>query len=424
MRKRTLVALVALASALALGILVYRYRSSGTAAVAPAEPPAVQALTLPNGLAVELVAAECGDSVALAVAFGVGTDHDPPGQSGMVRVLERALAASVGGVATAQFESGSAHSLYSVVLPRDQVDAELVRIAARLTRLELTEAQFVAARAAVLADIEQRSGGDPELTALTYAAESIQPSPGGGRRGGVASEVEGIDRDAAVAFWAAHFKPRNARLVVLGNVDRAAATTSIEQALTPIEAGKPPSPRPPGESRVIGTLVMGETPSAVAMAVPAPPPEDERFSTFLLLAARLSSAAPGAAWTARYDPVRLPETLFVTGPVGPAEGAEPAAARIRADALRKLQSPLAPADRAAARERFGGFIGLGELQPRECAGDPRALAIARARRGQLDLAKLKLTDALDAATQDAFAAGTSFFDASRTTTVIAGGAIR
>jgi len=64
--------------------------------------------------------------------------------------------------------------------------------------------------------------------------------------------------------------------------------------------------------------------------------------SFLVLAARLMGEAPGSrGWAASYDPVAVPEALFVTGAVRPGEGAEPAAAPIAErgrNAFRNLQT--------------------------------------------------------------------------------------
>jgi zinc protease len=424
MRKLRPLLLVAIGSAVALSYGYYscqkreRDDESRTAALA------VQPFKLPNGLEVELVAGACGDDVALTVLFEIGANHDPAGQSGMAELVARTLSASAPERAKRTVESGSDYILYSVVAAGDQLLGEIDAAAASMMRLQVGAVELRAARAQVLEELAKRSGGDAPLTAMTYAAESLQPSRGNGRRGGVADEVEAIDPPAVDSFWRAHFKPSNARVVVLGRIDATKVRAHVEQAFGQIPAGKAPALRPPTESTVIGNLVMGDAPTAVALAVPAPEPSDPVYPAFLVLAARLIGAAPGSLdGAASYDPLARPETLFVTGVVQPGEGAEPAAVRLRSEATKLLAPALTPADVAAARERFGLFLGLHELDPKSCAADPRGIAVARARRAQLDLGKLNLGEALDKTTQQQLDEAAALFAPKRTTAVIAGGTI-
>jgi zinc protease len=382
-----------------------------------------QTFRLTNGLTVELVTGPCGDEPALVVLFGVGVDHDPPGRSGMAHVLEHVLSsrASTEG-AERLIEVGSEHTAYSVVAPRDRLLHELDEAAGRMAALELTGADLDRARAAVLESIARRSGGDAAATAMSYAAEAVQPARGHGRRGGIAAEVQAIELAELEAFWQAHFKPSNARLIVVGSYDAAAVRRRIESAFGPLPAGSPPVLRDPADSTVTGTLVMGDAPAAVAVAVPAPALSEPLYPAFLILAARLASASSRGTWESRFDPLARPETLFVTGPLSPGERPEPAAARLRAEVAAITARPLAPADVGAAQARFGPFLGLHADDPATCASDPRAFAYARARRAQLDTSRL--AGALEATTPEQLEQAAALFAPRHTAAVIAGGEIR
>jgi hypothetical protein len=261
------------------------------------------------------------------------------------------------------------------------------------------------------------------MMAMSYAAESIQPTRGNGWRGGVASEIEAIDVAQVAAFWRAQFTPRNARIIVVGDYDPRRLRARIERSFGALPAGTAPRSREPANATVTGTLVMGDAPSAVALAVSAPAPSAPDYAAFLILAARLlGHTSPD--WTARYDPLSLPETLFVTGPVRSTERPEAAADRIRTDIARVLAGPRTPRDVAAARDRFGLLLGLHQLEPASCRRDPRALAVARARRAQLGLDELPLARTLAATTQEQLAEAAARFDSRRSAAVIAGGTIR
>jgi hypothetical protein len=392
---------VLLAAVLGLGYVYYANRET------PSEPPIAAApepesFNLANGLSAELARAECNGQIALAALFSVGTDHDPPERSGMTQLIERVLSSKL--AAPRAFHGGSDHSLYAVSVGADGLSAELDALASLLTRLEIDDAALAAAKTALIDSIQARSGGDPALTARTLAAEAIAPSPGKGRRGGIVEEIEVIERSELEAFWHTHFAPKNLRLTLVGAIGDG-ARAQIERAFAPLAAGKPPATRPPTETKVIGTLVMGDAPSAIAIAVPVPPPSDASFPTFLLLAAAVS---------ATYDPLVHHEMLFVDGSVATGEAAEPAAARVRAE----LDAKLDQGDVAIARKRFDVLLGHGGCD------DPRRLALARARRAQLGLDARRLDAQLDAVSEESRAAAVALFDTKHTTAVIAGGAIR
>ena len=376
------------------------------------KPPTltVTAFELPNRLRVEVVAGPCGDDAAVVLLHDVGTDHDPAGASGMGHLAERALAPSARPI-----QIGDDYTLYAARVPREGVGAAVTGAATGLATIDVAPAELERARAEVQADLVARHGGDATRTATSFAAESVQPTSGGGWRGGVAAEVAAITSDTLKAHWRASYAA-DARLVVVGRVDAAALRGQIEAAFAALPAGSPPTRRPPADATVTGTLVMGDAPAAVAIAVPAPSPSAPTYAAFLILAARLPATA--------YDPIVAPHTLFVTTAMSPGEAADAAAARLRADTDAILARPLATADFAATRARYASLLGLDALDPTACAKDPRGFAIARARRAQLGVDGARLAAAIANTTPAELAAALVLFDAKHTAAVIAGGAIR
>jgi hypothetical protein len=170
---------------------------------------------------------------------------------------------------------------------------------------------------------------------------------------------------------------------------------------------------------------MGDAPTAVAVAVPAPALSDPLYPPFLVHAARLmAKPAQPRGWEVSYDPIKRPELLFIIGAVGQAEQPEPAAARIRAEADAVLARPPAPADTAQARERFELLVGARNLEPKACAKDPRAWAAARARLSQLQPQGASFKEALDTVAAEKLEEAAGLFGPKRTAAVVAGGAIR
>jgi len=390
------------------------------------ESLAERSLRLENGLQVDLVAGPCSDSAALVVLMNVGIDHDPPGRSGMANLAGRVLATmAAAGRAERSVETGNDFTLYSVVAAGDRLLDEVGEAAAWMSQVAPTEADLSRERARLLEELGKLSGADASLTAVSLAEEALQPTRGGGKRLGVTSEVEAITLAELQAFWQAHFKPGNARVTVAGRFDAEKVRARIEAAFAPLPAGTPPVAREAADATVKGTLVMGDTPTAVAVAVPAPATKDPLYAPFLVLAARLmEKPAQARTWEASYDPMKRPEVLFITGPVGEGEQPEPAAARIRAEAAAILAQPPAPGDTVRARERFRLLLEPHLLDPSVCAKDSRAFAVARARRAQLPLEGAPLMQALEATSKEQLEEAARLFEPKRTAAVIAGGAIR
>lgn len=380
---------------------------------------------LPNGLSIDLVTGPCSDSAALVVLVNVGIDHDPPGRSGMAHLTERILATSTpAGRAARTVETGNDYTLYSVAAAGDQLLGELDEVAAWMSRAP-TEADLSRERPHVLEELAKLSGADAAATARRLAEEAVQPSRGNGRRRGIAAEVEAITLAELQAFWAAHVKPGNARITVTGRFDADKVRAHIEAAFTALPAGTPPVLRAPADATVKGTLVMGDAPTAVAVAVPAPSPSSPLYPSFLVLASRLmEKPAQPRTWEVSYDPIRRPELLFITGPVGPTEQPEPAAARIRAEAATILARPPAPADLAGAKERFRLFVEPRLVDPAICAKDARAFAIARARRAQMRVEAGPIMTGLEGITKEQMEEAAKMFEVKQTAAVIAGGSIR
>lgn len=387
---------------------------------------AERSVQLPNGLQADLVSGNCGDSATLVVLLKAGIDHDPPGRSGMAQVAAHVLASSApSGHAERLVETGNEAMVYSVVVPATRLLEEIDEVAAWMSQRAPTDFDLGRARAVVLQEIGKLQGADAALTARSLAQEAVLPTRGNGKRNGIAAEVEAITLAELQAFFKEHVKPGNAHIGVVGRFDPEPVRARIEAAFAPIAAGTPPAARNPPESSVKGTLVMGETPKAVAIAVPAPATSDPLYAPFLVLAARLlDKPAQPRTWEADYDPVQRPELLFISGPVGEAEQPEPAAGRMRTEAAALLAQPPGPEEAAKVKQRFRLLLEPRSLDPAFCSKDPRAFGAARLRGAQRKLETSPLAHRIEATTKDQLEAAAKLFDTKRTAAVIAGGAIR
>lgn len=392
---------------------------------APApETLAEQSFELQNGLKVDLVSGNCSDSAALVVILKTGIDHDPPGRSGMAHLVERLLTTS-NKTTERSVRAGTDYLLYSVGAAGDKLGDEIDTVAAWMSKSPPSDADFTRERLNVLQDIGKLQGDDAARTALSMAEESLQPTRGEGKRRGIVANVEAITYAELLSYWEAHIKPGNARIVVTGRFDPAAIRARIESAFLSIAAGTAPALRDPATSSVRGTLVMGNAPTAVAIAVPAPAMTDPNYASFLVLATRLmEKPAEPRTWEATYDPILRPEILSITGPVGPAEQPEPSAARMRKEVNALLAKPFDPADLAKTRETFQTFFEFHSVDPGICSKDPRGLAIARARGTQMGLDIAPIAKALVGTSKETLDEAAKAFDTQHSAAVIAGGSMR
>jgi zinc protease len=392
--------------------------------------------SLANGLDVDLVASPRGEDVAVLVHYEVGLDHDPPGRSGMSNLISRLLltcavpgkpartrddlARQYGSGWSAQ--AGSDYTAVAVVVPKAKLAEALDDFAARMGALQIGEADLERERPALLEELAKMRGGDATLAAMNFAAEAIRPSRGGWR-GGVPQELQTAPAAEVAAFWREHFTPANARLVVVGPLDPDRVRAQLESAFGKLPAGTAPSLRPAAESRVTGTLVMGDSPSAVALAVAAPAPWEPLFPAFLVLAARLHDVAPPRSWKASFAPLEHPEVLLVTGAVGPQERPDDAAGRIRKEVASLISAGLAPGELRAAAASYGSTLRTEPLKPAACERDPMGAAFAKARTAQLRIDGRALAQSLEAVTAGQLADAAKTFEPQRTAAVVAGGAI-
>jgi hypothetical protein len=172
---------------------------------------------------------------------------------------------------------------------------------------------------------------------------------------------------------------------------------------------------------VTGTLVIGDQPSAVALAVGVPAPSEALYPAFLILAARLSSASH--TWKVSFSPLEQPEVLLVTGSVEPEERPDHAAARIHKEISALTAAWPSSSELRAAPVTFGASLGTAPLKPEACARDPLGVAFVKARSAQLHVDSHALGQALETVSAAQLAEAARLFEPQRTPVVVAGGKI-
>jgi hypothetical protein len=393
-------------------------------APAPAPPTtlAETRFTLANGLAVALVSGPCAAPVGVVLVHGAGSDHDPAGRSGLARLLGAVLTERAG--AARSITVGREQIWAQFTAPAAGLRGALEAASAPMARLDATEAELARAKDRVLAALAARRGGDAALTAEAWVREAMRPARGDGWGWGRAEEIAAVTVAELNAFARAALSPASSRLVVVGRFDASAVRASVEAAFGTVARVAPPPLRPPNDASVVGTLVFGDAPAALAIGIRVPALGDPLHPAFALLATRLlrASSTP-RTWTARYDATVDPELLYVVAARDALETPDAAAIRVRNEMMALLTPPLTDDDIAAARTRFGAALGDGRLAPARCAGSALPLAVDHARRALArmpDDASVEPTSPTPAQLDEA----RRLFAADRSAAILAGGTIR
>jgi predicted Zn-dependent peptidase len=264
-------------------------------------------------------------------------------------------------------------------------------------------------------EIETTQDRDAMMSAMNKASESLRPSAGGGIRGGVASEIQAMTLPEVDAFRRAHYTAANARLVIAGRFDVAETAKRIRTAFANVPGGKPPTARAAAGSRVTGTLVMGDVPKAVALAVAVPDPKDPIYPAFVVLATRLAIEGVKHPWKANFAPLARPDVLLVTSHIPSNQPAEAFAEQMRTEVSSVVKAPLGPDEAAGALTKYGGVLGL------RTAAMPLETAFALGRRSQLGFDAKALEQAIQTVTPQQITAAAQLFDPKSSAAVIAGG---
>ena len=199
---------------------------------------------LSNGLRVLLAPMESSSSIAFNMIYLSGSLEDPQGKGGTAHLLEHLLyrgTESLPGAQLAQalsqlgIQSNATTSYdrtrYHAVLSADQdkLDYLIALEAERMVKARFDQADLEGERDVVLREMAQHQ--DNPLNALTQSIlASATPDQGLGRPVlGSQAELGRVGLDDVRAFYAQHYQPGNAVIVVTGRFDAAHTLREIER---------------------------------------------------------------------------------------------------------------------------------------------------------------------------------------------------
>jgi zinc protease len=264
-------------SAVALSIASFVLVSAcGLGAHPPPAPPRqtslglkISGLELTNGLRVVLVQDPRAAEIQVTMRYQVGSVDDPPEQAGVAHLVEHLMFQQVLGAqsllgrlenistfhnAFTSFDATTYVARAEASHLEELLSIEAVRVGYRCT--SITDSAFAREREVVINELRQRD----ETTELLAAIHiGLYPAGHPYRRptGGSVDSVGAITREQACAFADAHYAPKNAVLVVSGDVTPAQLTAALGKFLARIakrEVGTPmPAPRVELASRHVET---------------------------------------------------------------------------------------------------------------------------------------------------------------------------
>lgn len=401
--------------------------AAGPPPLVPEAAP-VEKYRLDNGLTVILRPVAGTEDAALAIVYDIGTDHDPAGQSGLGHLVEHLYLTAAAGLAPARTteglmgryprgmngQTGDRYTLVAAVFPAADLADELTDAAARMGALRVEARDLDRERPRLLEEVDNMFANFPPLAAQNNARELVRPTPGGGRRGGAPEAVGRLTVDHVQRRLDRYYRPRNATLVLAGKVDPVAARATIGARFGLIPPGEPvppasePGPAALGTAREVATPAGNPgDPPTVALAYPAPRPDDPLYAPFLVLILRLWAGASelagpdeGSGLPVYFTPLDDGAVIAFISRAKAGESTDAATRRIEAFVARTIGPPLRPGEAGRAAEQLGQVFGTSPPPDSVLGANLYGVAFALARRQQLGIEPKPFNEALRAVTAE------------------------
>lgn len=241
-----------------------------------------KSITLPNAMQVVVVENHRTPAVTHMVWYRLGGADEPVGESGLAHYLEHLMfkgtelvpsgelskkVKSWGGNDNA-FTSWD-YTAYFQTVPKDKLESVMLMEADRMRNLNFDDAEALTERAVVIEERKQRTGSNPsaQLSESMRAALFVnhpyaRPIIGWGH------ELEQLSPDRARAFYKKYYAPKNAVLVVSGDV---VAQDVFEKAMLIYgkldNTGAETRPEWPTMAELSGKIVIEHTDKSVQQPV-------------------------------------------------------------------------------------------------------------------------------------------------------------
>lgn len=269
-------------------------------------PVRVQSYTLTNGLRVHFVEDHSAQVVAVNVWYDVGSRNERPGRTGFAHLFEHMMfqgSTNVGKMEHGQLIERAGGDFngttqpdrtnYFNVVPSNRVNLALWLEADRMRSLAISSENLANQREAVKEERRLRVDNQPYSPAIIDSLPSLFSRDGCFAYAhsiiGSMADLDAATVDDVRAFFAEHYAPNNAVLVIAGDVVPAAVLPMVQQYFGRIPAGPSRAPvtceAPSTVSRPIVKRIIdaNATLPAVLMAYRTVPPSHADYPALALL---------------------------------------------------------------------------------------------------------------------------------------------
>ncbi len=269
-------------------------------------PPAVESVTLGNGLRVLLAPDTLAATVDVAVWYGAGARTEQPGSSGLTHLMERLMFRGsqrypagehqrllrAEGASLNTFTTSDVSCFYET-LPASALGLALDLEADRMGALRITAESVERDRRIARAEMGRLNAGNPVGLGLQLLYATAFPGhPYGAPVIGRERDLDRMTLAVCQAYDRERYAPNNAVLTLVGRFDRAEALRLVRGAFGPLprrEAPRDPTAAPPAQPAERRASVRGGTPVPVVLVGWRAPGGRDSSSAALDLLARLMS---------------------------------------------------------------------------------------------------------------------------------------
>ena len=242
----------------------------------PGLPFSWERFTLKNGLEIVLSDDDTLPVVSVVLAYQAGPIQEQPGKTGLALLLENIMFMGsinvgpmqhisyinrVGGELNATTTEDIVYFLQTV--PSNHLSLALWLESDRMKALEIDAAKVERARQSQLDEIARRKASELYLDSQLAFDRVLYPDFAHGH--GSLGREEDIRRLDVRTFYATHYVPNNAALIVVGSIDLARTREWVEKYFETIAPGRKLPlflpPRPPEKKEVIQSFVDARVPS-------------------------------------------------------------------------------------------------------------------------------------------------------------------
>jgi len=245
----------------------------------PALPFSWQHFTLKNGLEVVLSDDRTLPLVSVVLAYQAGPLQEQPGKTGLALLLENMMfmgslnvgpmqhisyISRIGGELNATTTEDIVYFFQTV--PSNHLALVLWLESDRMKALEIDAAKVERAKQSQLDEIARRKATEPYLDSELAFDRVLYPDFAHGHGIlGREEDVRRLDVEDVRSFYAAHYVPNNAALIIVGNIDVARTRELVEKYFETIAPGRKPPlflpPRPLEKKEIIQSFADGRVPS-------------------------------------------------------------------------------------------------------------------------------------------------------------------